>query len=90
MEDEYQENKMVDILISKKLVDIIQTQKGIFRNNCIDSLDRINVVLHIQHYRDCRTFLGNSPIFSSLSWLFILIFIMDINSYWFNLNLTLK
>jgi len=44
LEDEYQENKMVDILISKKLVDIVRTQKGIFRNNCIDSLDRTNVV----------------------------------------------
>jgi len=64
LEDEYQENKMVDILISKKLVDIIRTQKGIFRNNCIDSLDRINVVLNMQHSRERRTFSGISPIFS--------------------------
>ena len=43
-EEDYQENKIVDILINKKLIEIIRTQKGIFRNNCIDSLDRTNVV----------------------------------------------
>ena len=44
LDEDYQENKIVDILINKKLIDIIRTQKGVFRNNCIDSLDRTNVV----------------------------------------------
>lgn len=44
LDEDYQENKIVDILINKRLIEIIRTQKGIFRNNCIDSLDRTNVV----------------------------------------------
>ena len=42
--EDYQENKIIDILITKKIIEVIRTQKGIFRNNCIDSLDRTNVV----------------------------------------------
>ena len=38
------EKKFDDNLIKNKLIKIIQTQKGVFRNNCIDSLDRSNVV----------------------------------------------
>ena len=44
LDEDYQENKIIDILIKKRLIEIIRTQKGIFRNNCIDSLDRTNVV----------------------------------------------
>ena len=44
LEEDYQENKIDDFLIDKNLLEIIQTQKGIFRSNCIDSLDRSNVV----------------------------------------------
>ena len=44
LEEDYQENKIGDFLIDKNLLEIIQTQKGIFRSNCIDSLDRSNVV----------------------------------------------
>lgn len=40
LEEDYQENKIDDFLIDKNLLEIIQTQKGIFRSNCIDSLDR--------------------------------------------------
>ena len=43
-EEEYQDNKICDVLISKKLLEKINLQKGAFRNNCIDSLDRSNVV----------------------------------------------
>ncbi len=44
LDEDYQDNKIIDILIKKRLIEIIRTQKGIFRNNCIDSLDRTNVV----------------------------------------------
>ena len=37
-------NKITDLLIQKKLLEVIKTQNGIFRTNCIDSLDRSNVV----------------------------------------------
>ena len=43
-DEEYQENKVDDTLIEKKLIEVKQLQKGIFRTNCIDSLDRSNVV----------------------------------------------
>ena len=44
LEEDTNEIKLDDNLIKKKLIEIIQTQKGIFRSNCIDSLDRSNVV----------------------------------------------
>ena len=43
-EEDVTEKKFEDKLIKNKLIQIIQTQKGVFRNNCIDSLDRSNVV----------------------------------------------
>ena len=43
-EEDYQDNKIDDILIEKKYLEEEQLQKGIFRTNCIDSLDRSNVV----------------------------------------------
>ena len=42
-EEEYQD-KIDNTLISKKLLKIKKLQNGTFRNNCIDSLDRSNVV----------------------------------------------
>ena len=39
-----QERKVTDILINNQILEVIQVQKGTFRNNCIDSLDRTNVV----------------------------------------------
>ena len=44
LEEDIMEKKFDDNLIKNKLIKIIQTQKGVFRNNCIDSLDRSNVV----------------------------------------------
>ena len=44
LEEDNSEIKLDDNLIKRKLIEIIQTQKGVFRNNCIDSLDRSNVV----------------------------------------------
>ena len=44
LEKDTSEIKLDDNLIKNKLLNIIQTQKGVFRNNCIDSLDRSNVV----------------------------------------------
>ena len=44
LEEDTTEIKLDDNLIKNKLFDIIQTQQGVFRNNCIDSLDRSNVV----------------------------------------------
>ena len=44
VEEDYQNNKITDLLIQKKLLEVIKTQNGIFRTNCIDSLDRSNVV----------------------------------------------
>jgi hypothetical protein len=44
LEEDTNEIKVDDNLIKNKLFEIIQTQKGVFRNNCIDSLDRSNVV----------------------------------------------
>ena len=44
IEEDYQDNKIDDVLIEKKLLEGDQLQKGIFRTNCIDSLDRSNVV----------------------------------------------
>ena len=44
LEEDIMEKKFDDNLIKNKLIKIIQTQKGAFRNNCIDSLDRSNVV----------------------------------------------
>ena len=44
LEEDINEIKLDDNLIKNKLIEIIQTQKGVFRNNCIDSLDRSNVV----------------------------------------------
>ena len=43
-EEDYQDNKIDDIFIEKKLFEEEQLQKGIFRTNFIDSLDRSNVV----------------------------------------------
>ena len=44
IEEDYQKNKINDILIQKKIFNTLKTQNGIFRTNCIDSLDRSNVV----------------------------------------------
>ena len=44
LEEDIMEKKFDDNLIKNKIIKIIQTQKGVFRNNCIDSLDRSNVV----------------------------------------------
>ena len=44
IQEDYQKNKINDILIQKKDFQILKTQSGIFRTNCIDSLDRSNVV----------------------------------------------
>ena len=44
VEEDYQNNKINDLLIQKKLLQVLKTQNGIFRTNCIDSLDRSNVV----------------------------------------------
>ena len=44
LEQDTTEIKIDDNLIKNKLIEIIQTQNGVFRNNCIDSLDRSNVV----------------------------------------------
>ena len=44
LEQDNSEIKFDDNLIKNKLIEINQTQKGVFRNNCIDSLDRSNVV----------------------------------------------
>ena len=44
LEEDYKDNKIDDILIGKRLLEDIKLQKGIFRTNCIDSLDRSNVV----------------------------------------------
>ena len=43
-DEECRENKVDETLIGKKLLEVVQLQKGIFRTNCIDSLDRSNVV----------------------------------------------
>ena len=44
LQEDINEIKINNNLIKNKLIEIIQTQKGVFRNNCIDSLDRSNVV----------------------------------------------
>ena len=44
IEEDYQKDKINDILIQKNLFNVLKTQNGIFRTNCIDSLDRSNVV----------------------------------------------
>ena len=44
LEEDYKDNKIDDILIGKRLLEEIKLQKGTFRTNCIDSLDRSNVV----------------------------------------------
>ena len=44
LEEDIKDNKIDDILIGKRLLEEIKLQKGIFRTNCIDSLDRSNVV----------------------------------------------
>ena len=43
-DEDYQDDKINNFLIEKKLLQEKQLQKGIFRTNCIDSLDRSNVV----------------------------------------------
>ena len=44
LDEDPTEIKIDDNLIKNNLIEIIQTQIGVFRNNCIDSLDRSNVV----------------------------------------------
>ena len=44
LDEDYQEGNINNILIEKKLLQEKKIQKGIFRTNCIDSLDRTNVV----------------------------------------------
>ena len=44
LEEDPTEIKLDDNLIKNNLIEINKTQNGVFRNNCIDSLDRSNVV----------------------------------------------